>query len=106
MTVVHKGGWVRALKAHWLLPAIALAGLALSLADRESGLIAWYEMHEELETSRDRIAALNQRVETLKSEINALENDPFAVERAIREELELARPGEIVVRFAPLSMPD
>ena len=63
-------------------------------------------MHDELEVSRNRIAALNTRVETLTSEINALERDPFALERAIREELELARPGEIVVRFTPPSMPD
>jgi cell division protein FtsB len=88
------------------LPVIAAAGLALTLADRESGLVVWYETHEELEVSRDRIAALNTRVETLKSEIVALERDPFALERAIREELELARPGEIVVRFAPPSMSD
>jgi cell division protein FtsB len=88
------------------LPVIAAAGLALTLADRESGLVVWYETHEELEVSRARIAALNTRVETLKSEIVALERDPFALERAIREELELARPGEIVVRFAPPSMSD
>jgi cell division protein FtsB len=49
---------------------------------------------------------LKERVETLEFEINALETDPFALERAIREDLELARPGEIVVRFAPLSTRD
>ena len=106
MTVVRNGVWVRGFRAYWLLPVIAAAGLALTLADRESGLVVWYETHEELEVSRDRIAALNTRVETLKSEINALERDPFALERAIREELELARPGEIVVRFTPPSMSD
>jgi cell division protein FtsB len=106
MTVVRNGVWVRGLRAYWLLPVIAAAGLALTLADRESGLVVWYETHEELEVSRDRIAALNTRVDTLKSEIVALERDPFALERAIREELELARPGEIVVRFAPPSMSD
>jgi hypothetical protein len=29
-----------------------------------------------------------------------LGSEPFALERAIREDLELAMPGEIVVRFA------
>jgi len=106
MTVVHKGGWVRALKAYWLVPGILLAGLGLSLADRESGLVAWYKMRGELEVSRARIASLQERVETLEFEINALETDPFALERAIREDLELARPGEVVVRFAPLSTRD
>jgi cell division protein FtsB len=35
----------------------------------------------------------------LRAEIEALESQPFALERAIREDLELARPGETVVRF-------
>ena len=29
----------------------------------------------------------------------ALESDPFAIESAIREDLKLARSGELVVRF-------
>jgi cell division protein FtsB len=90
---------VKALKAHWLVLAILAAGLGLSLADRESGLLKWHEKRQELEISRARIAFLNQRVETLETEISALEGDPFALERAIREELQLAKPGEIVVRF-------
>ena len=101
MTVVHKGGWVRALRAHWLVPTILGIGLVLSLADGESGLLPWYELRQELEGSRDRIATLGQRVESLDHEISALERDPFALERAIREELELARPGEVVIRFSP-----
>jgi len=103
MTVVHKGGWVRALRAHWLVPVILLIGVGLSLADGESGLLAWYDLRQELEESRDRIAALSQRVDSLNHEISALERDPFALERAIREELELARPGEVVIRFSPQS---
>ncbi len=106
MTVVHRGGWVRALQAHWLVPAILLAGLGFSLADRESGLLTWYEKRQELEISRARIAFLNQRAEALETEISALEGDPFALERAIREELQLARPGEIVVRFPPAGAAD
>ena len=99
MTVVHKGGWLRALRAQWLVPTILVAGLGLSLADRESGLLAWYEIRGKLNVSRERIATLRDRAEVLKAEISALKADPFALERAIREELELARPGEVVVRF-------
>ena len=92
--------------AQWLVPALLAAGLGLSLADRESGLLSWYEIRGELNVSRDRIASLKEKVEALEDEIGALEADPFALERAIREELELARPGEIVVRFARFSTPD
>ena len=88
------------MKAHWLVLAIFLGGLGLSIADRESGLLKRHEKRQELEISRARIAFLNQRVEILEAEISALEGDPFALERAIREELQLAKPGEIVVRFA------
>ncbi len=101
MTVVHRGGWVKALKSHWFVPVILLAGLGFSLADRESGLFQWYEIRQELEISRERIAFLERRADSLRAEISALEGDPFALERAIREELQLARPGEIVVRFFP-----
>ena len=69
------------------------------MLDQKSGLPAWLRLQDELAASQARIAALSARAETLRSEIAALEKDPFALERAIREELGLARPGERVVRF-------
>jgi cell division protein FtsB len=36
-----------------------------------------------------------------KTSINALNNDPKAVERLAREQLGYARPGETVIRFEP-----
>lgn len=106
MTVVHKGGWVRALRAHWLVAAILLAGLASSLIDTESGLRKWYSIRGELDVTRERMASLNEKAAVLETEIRALEADPFAVERAIREELDRALPGEIVVRFGSFTTPD
>ena len=47
---------------------------------------------EELEHFKVVVAELEARVAALRS-------DPFAEERAIREVLGLARPGEVVVRF-------
>jgi cell division protein FtsB len=99
MTVVHKGGWVRGLTSHWIIPMVLVAGLFLAFADRETGYPAWAEIREKLGKSQAKIEALTARADALRKEIRALERDPFALERAIREELELARPGEIVVRF-------
>ena len=48
----------------------------------------------------ERVAVLEADVERLSVAIAALGSDPLAIERAIREDLELARPGEWVVRFA------
>ena len=56
---------------------------------------------------RADLAASNTRIEEIRGEIRALrrdavvlENDAFAIESAIREDLKLARPGETVVRFS------
>jgi cell division protein FtsB len=76
------------------------AGLALVMLDQKSGLPAWLRLRAELTASQARIEALSARAKTLREQIEALEQDPFAIERAIREELGLARPGERVVRFS------
>ena len=87
------------MRAFWLIPALFAAVLVLAATDRESGLRKWLELREELRESESRISLLQSEVKVLQSEIKALEDDPLAMERAIREVLELARPGETVVRF-------
>jgi len=73
--------------------------LGVALLDRDSGLPSWLALRSELAEFRQRIDGLERESQTLAAEIEALESDPFAIERAIREDLELARPGEVVVRF-------
>jgi len=94
--VIHWGGVVR---AFWLIPALFACVLVLAATDRESGLPMWFELRGELRQSDLRIALLQTEVENLQTEVEAFEGDPLAMERAIREVLELARPGETVVRF-------
>ena len=88
------------MKALWLVAVGVLAALTIALMDQESGLGTWLRLRGELEASRARIAKLESEIVELRGEAEALENDPFAEERAIRERLGLARPGEVVVRFA------
>ena len=52
----------------------------------------------DLENSDERIAKLEAENTRLKQEIESLERDAFAIERAIREDLEYARVGETVIR--------
>ncbi len=73
--------------------------------DHDSGVGAWLQLRKDLNASHDRIDALAQEIAMLRSEIALLETDEFKLEQAIREELELARPGEIVVRFADAHSP-
>ncbi len=82
-----------------MIPALFAAVLLLAATDRESGLPKWLELREELRESDARIAQLRAEVDSLQTETEALGHDPVAMERAIREVLQLARPGEIVVRF-------
>ena len=87
------------MRAFWLLSALCVAVWALATADRLSGLSVWFELREERRASDERISQLQLEVESLRAEVAAFEDDPLAMERAIREVLEFARPGETVVRF-------
>ncbi len=87
------------MKALWLIPVLFTAVLILAASDRESGLPVWAELRQERRESQERVSQLQVEVEALRDEVEALESDPLAMERAIREVLDLARPGETVVRF-------
>lgn len=91
-----KGKRLRALCLGTLL--IALCAL-LALLDGESGLGIWHELRVDLEVSRARVADLVEQNEALRREIVLLEADPTAMDRVIREELDMALAGELVVHF-------
>ena len=83
-----------------LLMLVLLLGVAvIALADRSSGVPMWLRLRDALVLRTERVAALTRTTEALQAQIEALESQPFALEKAIREDLELARPGEVVVRF-------
>ncbi len=79
-----------------VLLALALIYLA---ADRGSGVSTWVRQRADLENSDEQIAELETENARLRQEIESLQNDPFAIERAIREDLEYARVGETVIRL-------
>ena len=81
--------------------AVATLAFATALADAHSGLRTWWALRADLREAETRIARLRADVAALERTSGGLEADPFALERAIRERLELARPGETLVRLAP-----
>jgi cell division protein FtsB len=95
---IHLGGVVRPV---WLLTMLVSMGFLLAASGSETGFPKWVRLRSDLKASRERIELLRAEIEALRVEVKALESDPFALERAIREDLELARPGETVVRFVP-----
>lgn len=84
-----------------LLAAIVCVTVASLYAwiDPNAGISTWLELRGELRAAEARIASLRLDIETLQAEISALDAGPFALERAIREELDWVRPGEILVRM-------
>jgi cell division protein FtsB len=69
----------------------------VSFLDEDSGVRAWLRYREDLATARARIEVLRTEVRELEAEAQRLRDDPIAQERAIREDLGLARPGDVVV---------
>jgi len=83
----------------FLLAVLLVAGAAVwAWLDADDGLDTWRRLHREVAEAQARLRALEARNEALRAEIEALAADPAAQERAVREELRWARPGEIVVR--------
>ena len=77
------------------------AALVYGFADSETGIRTWWELRGELSEARERVDRLQEANEDLRAEVKDLRSDPWAMERAIREDLQLARPGEAIVRFVP-----
>ncbi|MCP4907071.1 MAG: septum formation initiator family protein [bacterium] len=82
------------------LGTLVIALLAISaLLDQDSGMEIWLELREDLVRSKTRVDELVRQNDFLRREIELLEADPSAMDRVIREELDLALPGEVVVHF-------
>ncbi len=63
----------------------------------KKGVMDLRRSRRELAAQADRIRALEAERDRLAAEIRRLETDPRAVEKAAREKLGLAAPGEKVV---------
>lgn len=83
----------------WIVPAVLVAALAAAWLDDEAGLRAWVRLEGDLAAAEGRMGALRAEIEELERRAEALAEDPFAQEAAVRAELGLARPGETVVRL-------
>jgi cell division protein FtsB len=78
--------------------AIVASAVGVAVADTNSGVRTWLQVRRDLATAQQRVAELEKRIAMREGEAESLRKDPLALERAIREDLGLAKPGEIVVR--------
>ena len=64
-------------------------------------LTRYHDMKRRQEEMEFKIEDLAGKIESLKEERNLLKNDVSYLEKVIRDELGLVKPGEIVYKFVP-----
>jgi cell division protein FtsB len=77
-----------------------LALLTIALIVHEifgaNGYLALRRKRQELQDLQLQVEQLKQENQKLEEQVKALKSDPKAVEKLAREEMKLARPGEII----------
>lgn len=87
------------MKRLWWIVGLVLLALVYPLLDGRAGVRAWWGLQQDLSEGRARLEVLRAEIVALRDQARELGESPFAIERAIREDLELARAGEVVVRI-------
>lgn len=80
----------------WVIIIGAFAALSALAAADSGGLRRYAELKTRVGEMRATNAALAAENDRLSREVRALQSNPAAVERAVREELRYIRPGERV----------
>jgi cell division protein FtsB len=84
-----------------LLEILGLALLALGIHDifGAHGYLAMQRSEKQIEQLRGEIDKLNRENQELSQNVNALKTDPSAIEKIAREDMGLARPGEMIFKM-------
>ena len=85
----------------YLLTLFGVALLALGIHDvfGAHGYLAMRRSEQQIEQLRGEIDRLNRQNQELTQDVNALKTDPAAIEKIAREEMGLARPGEMIFKM-------
>ena len=89
------------------LQILGLALFALLVHDvfGPHGFIAMRRTQKEIDQIRDQIVKLNNENKTLSEQVTSLKSDPKSIERIAREEMGLARPGEMIFKLPETAKP-
>ena len=71
----------------------------------QNGYLALRRAHADVQKLHKEIEQLNEQNHQLSGDVHALKTDPAAVERVAREDMGLARPGELVFRLPEVAKP-
>lgn len=81
----------------WLWAAVAAAfALAAISASAEGGFRRYLRLSRDVEALKEKNRRLGEENARMLREVEALQKDPRALERAAREELGFVKPGEVV----------
>jgi len=69
------------------------------------GFIAMRRTQMEIEQIREQIGKMNDQNKSLTEQVNSLKTDPKSIERIAREEMGLARPGEMIFKLPDTAKP-
>lgn len=92
---------IRITRRAYLIPACCLAFILFFTVFGERGLLRIYEMRLEKKRIAEKVTELTTENEALKTEIAALHNDRYYLERIARKDLGLVKPNEIIYQFPP-----
>ncbi len=86
---------------NWLRYGVAFLMLLLLMHGifGDHGYLAMRRARADVDRLREEIQKLNEENRRISGEVRALKNDPAAIERLAREEMGLARPGELIFRL-------
>jgi cell division protein FtsB len=86
---------------------LGIAFLALLVHDifGAHGIIAMRRTQKDIQQIRAQIGKINSENKLLSGQIVSLKSDPKAIERIAREEMGLARPGELIFKLPDAAKP-
>ncbi len=92
----------------WVVWLLGLALLALVVHDvfGEHGYLAMRHSRQELERQQQELQMLIEQNKKLAEEVKALKTDPRMIEKVAREQLKLARPGEVIYTLPESPKPE
>ena len=82
-----------------LVGALLLLGIHDILGPH--GFLAMRRTQQEMDRLRSDVQRLNRENNEMTGEAKSLKTDPQAIERIAREEMGLARPGELIFKLPP-----
>jgi cell division protein FtsB len=86
-------------KNAWQILGLALLVLLVHDIFGSHGIVAMRRTQKEIDQIRAQIGKINDENKSLTGQVNSLKTDPRAIEHIAREEMGLARPGEMIFKI-------